>query len=69
MKKLNILFFILITLVLSHCITYPKNDFPIYNPAKIDKKISGINFVVSYKPYDAFGNLYKINQNVHLANR
>jgi hypothetical protein len=69
MKKINILLLIVFTLSLCNCITYPKNDFPVYNPAKIDKKISGINFVLSYKPSDVFGRPLKLNQNVHLANR
>ncbi|TGL30197.1 hypothetical protein [Leptospira bourretii] len=53
----------------SQCITYLKNDYPAYNPAKIDKKIANVDFILYYNHYNAFNERSEVSYAVHQANK
>ncbi|TGM60066.1 hypothetical protein [Leptospira vanthielii] len=69
MKLLKILALVFLISSLNQCITYLNKDFPAYNPAKIDKKIGNIDFVLYYNHYNAAGERSLISEAVHKANK
>lgn len=69
MKILKILPLLALVISLSQCITYLKKDVPVYNPAKIEKKISNIDFVLDFNQYNAFGEKFPVSEETHKANK
>lgn len=69
MKFLKILALVFLIGSLNQCITYLKKDVPAYNPAKIDKKIGNIDFVLFYNHYNSIGERSNVSEAVHKANK
>ncbi|TGL21536.1 hypothetical protein EHQ42_05190 [Leptospira levettii] len=69
MKILKILPLFFVISSMSNCITYLRNDVPAYNPAKIDRKISNVDFVLDYNHYNALGEKAVISEATHRANK
>jgi hypothetical protein len=69
MKLFNVLVLLFLANILNQCITYLKNDYPAYNPAQIEKKISNIDFVLYYNHYYPGGERAKISSEVHQSNK
>ncbi|XDD47114.1 hypothetical protein AB3N60_03240 [Leptospira sp. WS39.C2] len=69
MTFLKILPLLALVISLSQCITYLKNDPPTFNPAKIDKKISNIDFVLDYGHFNAIGEKFPVSEETHKANK
>ncbi|MBL0955935.1 MAG: hypothetical protein IBJ01_14305 [Leptospira sp.] len=69
MKILKILPLLALVISLSQCITYLKKNVPAFNPAKIEKKISNIDFVLDFNQYNAFGEKFPVSEETHKANK
>ncbi|PJZ79257.1 hypothetical protein [Leptospira meyeri] len=69
MKFLKILSIFFLISTLNQCITYLKKDNPVYNPAKVEKKIGNIDFVLYYNHYNAVGERAAVSEAVHRANK
>lgn len=69
MKIFKFLTLLLLLSSLTQCITYLKKDIPPYNPAKVDKKITNVDFVLYYKSLNALGEKFIISEAVHKANK
>ncbi|TGM74261.1 hypothetical protein EHR01_12210 [Leptospira mtsangambouensis] len=69
MKFLKFAMTILLISTLNQCITYLKKDIPAYNPAKVEKKISNVDFVLFYKSFNAIGEKFPVSEAVHKANK